>query len=148
GLSSQDLAKNQATELARANLATFINSVMDVNLSSKMGTEVSQAIVRDLTTGKDSQDMQQVIINVIKNNYTINANASIEGVQTVKTWRYIPEQNNQHVYGVVLAWTPQGYQSAENVKNGVDVRNDMDGSSSSNQVSVSESEDNPYLHQF
>lgn len=147
-LSSQDMAKNQAVQLARANLATFINSVMNVSLSSKMGTEVSQAIVRDLSTGKDSQDMQQVVTNIIKNNYTINASASIEGVQTVKTWRYIPEKTNQHVYGVVLAWTPEGYELAENVKNDMDATNNMGASSQGDQESVTSSEDNPYLHQF
>ncbi|MFZ9035446.1 MAG: DUF6844 domain-containing protein [Francisellaceae bacterium] len=148
-ISAGQVAQNQAEQFARANFSSFINGTLNIKDSSEMGQEISQELVKNLATGQSSQQNKNSIINRLKNQMTQFSNASLEGVKTIKKWRFDVANSNAKLTGVVLAWTQNQYKNAENVKNdNTELLTSASTGMQNDVTNVSQSDDNPYLHQF
>ncbi|WP_440615220.1 DUF6844 domain-containing protein [Cysteiniphilum sp. 6C5] len=159
---SLDIAVAQARAVAEANYANFLNSSMTTSQLTKLGRESAEYVFRNLTTDKENIKSTNNLINMLDNEIKNTASTSLSGVQVAKTWRYIQKGNNDAIYGVVLAWSPTSMRLAQKVKdfnantyNQAQQKHNTDKTNvvnkqnkQSNKAIVSESEDNPYLHQF
>jgi len=107
-------ARSTAIANADAQLAELINGTMSVKEQKKSGEETRKYVERELKPNSDT--IEKSIKNIIKITDKIaksQANAKLQGISTVKRWRYTTKDHHKYV-GVVRVWK---YSTLEAVNN-------------------------------
>jgi len=97
-------AKSDAVSNADAQIAELINGYMSVNNERKRGEEIKTFVEREVKL--DSATLEKTIKNIIKitrNKTKSSASAKLQGISTVKTWRYTAATGQKYV-GSVRVW--------------------------------------------
>ncbi len=97
-------AKENAISNANAQIAEVVNGYMSLKESRKTGEEIRKYVEREVKP--DSDSIEKTINNIIKitnNNAKSSAKMNLQGVSTVKNWRYTTDEGVKFV-GVVRVW--------------------------------------------
>lgn len=97
-------AKADAVSNADAQLAEIINGLMNVKNERKRGEEVRKYVEREMKP--DSDTVEKTIKNIIKITQKAaksSAQARLQGISTVKRWKYTAKSGQKFV-GVVRVW--------------------------------------------
>lgn len=97
-------AKAAAVSNADAQIAMIINGRMNAKNQRKRGEEIRKYVEREMKPGSDS--IEKTIKNVIKitqKEAKSSANAKLQGISTVKKWRYTAKSGQKFV-GAVRVW--------------------------------------------
>lgn len=97
-------AKADAISNADAQIAEIVNGVMSSKSERQRGEEVRKYVEREMKPGTDS--IEKSIKNIIKitsNEARSSAQARLQGISTIKTWRYTAP-TGQKFEGAVRAW--------------------------------------------
>lgn len=97
-------ARDTAIANADAQIAELINGQMSVKSQKQSGEEIRKYVERE--TRSDSDTIEKSIKNIIKITNKIaksSASARLQGISTIKTWRYTSPQKHKFV-GVVRVW--------------------------------------------
>jgi len=107
-------ARNAAISNADAQIAEIINGHMSVNNERKRGEEIKKFVEREVRV--DSDTIEKTIKSIIKitNNQTkSSASAKLQGISTVKRWRYTAKTGQKFV-GAVRVWKYSTLKSINN----------------------------------
>lgn len=97
-------AKENAISNANAQIAEVVNGYMSLKETRKTGEEIRKYVEREVKP--DSDTLEKTIKNIIKitnNRAKSTARMSLQGVSTVKNWRYTTDNGVKFV-GVVRVW--------------------------------------------
>lgn len=97
-------AQAAAVSNADAQIAEIINGRMNAKNDRKSGEEVRKFVEREMKA--DSDNIEKTINNIIKitnNEAKSSAHAKLQGISTVKSWRYTTENGHKFV-GAVRVW--------------------------------------------
>jgi hypothetical protein len=97
-------AKADAVSSADAQIAEIINGRMNAKNERKRGEEVRKYVEREMKPGSDA--VEKTINNIIKitqNEAKSSAQAELQGISTVKRWRYTAKSGQKFV-GAVRVW--------------------------------------------
>lgn len=97
-------AKADAVSSADAQIAEIINGRMNAKNERKRGEEVRKYVEREMKPGSDT--IEKTIKNIIKitqKEAKSSAKARLQGISTVKTWRYTAKTGQKFV-GAVRVW--------------------------------------------
>lgn len=97
-------AKADAVSSADAQIAEIINGRMNAKNERKRGEEVRKYVEREMKPGSDT--VEKTIKNIIKitqNEAKSSAQARLQGISTVKRWRYTAKSGQKFV-GAVRVW--------------------------------------------
>ena len=99
-------AKIQATNLARSQLATFINSRAAFTDSGWVGKN-SQVIIKLSPDGVQEKTRKKTLENIVEQTGRIQANVNLRGVTSVRSWtaRH-PLIKEQQMVGEIIYWSP------------------------------------------
>lgn len=98
-------AKKQAEINANAQIAETIAGHMNAKNATRSGEQIKQTVEREMKA--DAESIEKTMTNIIKivsNNAKSSAKASLQGITTVKRWRYTAPTGQRFV-GAVRAWT-------------------------------------------
>ena len=97
-------AKADAVSSADAQIAEIINGRMNAKNERKKGEEIRKYVEREMKPSSDT--VEKTIKNIIKitqNEAKSSATARLQGISTVKTWRYTAKTGQEFV-GAVRVW--------------------------------------------
>ncbi len=97
-------AKENAISNANAQIAEVVNGYMSIKESRTTGEEIRKYVEREMKP--DSDTVEKTVKNIIKitnNHAKSRASMNLQGVSTVKTWRYTTDKGVKFV-GVVRVW--------------------------------------------
>lgn len=97
-------AKNAAISSADAQIAEIISGEMNAKNHRKTGEEINKYVQREMKVNSDT--IEKDIKNIIKissREASSSAQAKLQGISTVKTWRYT-HKNGQKFVGAVRVW--------------------------------------------
>lgn len=98
-------AKNAAIANADAQIAEMINGRMNAKNVRKNGEETRKFVEKEMIAGSDT--VEKTIKNIIKTttkNSKTSASAKLQGISTVKTWRYTSRKTGLKMVGAVRVW--------------------------------------------
>ena len=160
GQSSASFAYQQADLMAKRNIAQAMAGTMSTSSSIKMAQQAAVTLVKNQSTGQETQKTTNEISKQLKTNMESQASASIKGLTQVKRWNYQVPGTTNKIYGVVYEWTPEFAQSASDVLNydyddakkqyapkTAIAPNEADAGDANARVSR-QSQDNPYENQW
>lgn len=113
-------ARNAAIANADAQLAELINGQMSVKEQRKTGEETRKYVEREMKPNSDT--VEKMIKNIIKITDRVTksqASAKLQGISTVKKWRFTTPDHHKYV-GVVRVWkystlaAVNGFDTVEN----------------------------------
>ncbi|ARU59147.1 hypothetical protein OLMES_5163 [Oleiphilus messinensis] len=118
-----DQLKSEAREAAISNadaqIAELLNGYMSVEIERERGEEISQVVEREVKADSDTVEKTiKNIISITNNKAKTSAKAKLQGISTVKTWRYTASTGQKFV-GAVRVWkysTLNAIQSFNQVK--------------------------------
>lgn len=97
-------AKSTAIANADAQIAEIINGRMNVKNERKTGEEIRKYVEREIKFNSDTIEKElKNIIKITNSNAKSSASARLQGISTVKSWRYTTEQGQKFV-GAVRVW--------------------------------------------
>ncbi len=97
-------AKDAAVSSADAQIAEIINGRMNAKNERKSGEEIRKYVEREMRP--DSDTVEKTIKNIIKmtnKNAKTSAQAKLQGISTIKTWRHTTKTGQKFV-GAVRVW--------------------------------------------
>ncbi|MCG8617753.1 MAG: hypothetical protein MI802_16175 [Desulfobacterales bacterium] len=97
-------ARSAAVSLADTQIAEIINGTMSAKSSRKTGEETRKFVERKMI--RDADTVERTVKNIIKitqREAKSRASANLQGISTVKTWRYTMEKGQKFV-GAVRVW--------------------------------------------
>lgn len=97
-------ARSTAIANADTQIAELINGQMNVKSQKKSGEEIKKYVEREVKANSDT--IEKTIKNIIKiTDKTIKSNASakLQGISTVKTWRFTTAEKHKYI-GAVRVW--------------------------------------------
>lgn len=159
GQSGANMAYQQASLMAKRNVAQAIAGTMNTSTTLRMAQEAAVDLVKNERNGKITQKTTNELSKQLRVNMETNAKANIKGLTQVKRWSYKVPGTANKIYGVVYQWTPELAEQAKAVINydydtakkkyapekSVTSHNSEDNTSS--RVSR-QSQDNPYENQW
>ncbi len=98
-------AKKQAETNANAQIAEAIAGRMNAKNATRNGEQIKQTVEREMKA--DAESVEKTMTNIIKivnNNAKNSAKASLQGITTIKRWRYTAPTGQEFV-GSVRSWT-------------------------------------------
>lgn len=99
-------AKMQAANLARSQLAAFINSRAAFADSGWVGKN-SQVIVELSPDGMQEKNRKKVLTNIVEQTARIQANVNLRGLTPVRSWTaQHPLIAEQRIVGEIIYWSP------------------------------------------
>lgn len=105
-------AKNSAVAKGNGQIAEIVNGRMNTNESLKTGEEIRTYVERELKPDSDTIEKTiKNVINITNRNIKSSAKVKLQGISTVKTWRYTSEDGHRF-YGAVRVWK---YSTLESV---------------------------------
>ncbi len=110
-------ARSAAISNADAQLAELINGRMNVNEQRKVGEETRRYVEREMRP--NSETIEKTIKNIIKITDKVvksKASAKLQGISTVKKWRYTTKDHHKYV-GVVRVWKYSTLEAINNFNN-------------------------------
>jgi hypothetical protein len=97
-------AKSAAIANADAQIAEIINGRMNVKNERQTGEEIRKYVEREMKVDSDTIEKElKNIIKITNKNAKSSASARLQGISTVKSWRYTTEQGQKFV-GTVRVW--------------------------------------------
>lgn len=119
-------AKDEAISNANAQITEIINGHMNVKNNRIRGEKVSKHVEREIKQGSATlEKMVENIIQITNNQAESFASAKLQGISTVKTWKYTLE-SGQEFFGAVRVWKYSTLQATKSFndpnfyKNGTD----------------------------
>jgi len=110
-------AKNSAVAKGNGQIAEIVNGQMNTNESVKRGEEIRTYVERELKPDSDTIERTiQNIINITNRNIKSSARVKLQGISTVKNWRYTTEDGHRF-YGAVRVWKYSTLQAVTNFNN-------------------------------
>jgi hypothetical protein len=98
-------AKKQAETNANAQIAETIAGYMNAKNATRSGEQIKQTVEKEMKADAESvEKTMKNIIKIVSNNAKSSAKASLQGITTVKRWRYTAPTGQKFV-GAVRAWT-------------------------------------------
>jgi hypothetical protein len=97
-------AREEAVSNADAQIAELINGYMNVKNDRQRGEEINKFVEREVKP--DSSTMEKTVKNIIKitnNNTKSSATAKLQGISTIKNWKYKSPEGH-HFVGAVRVW--------------------------------------------
>jgi len=110
-------ARSTAIANADAQIAELINGQMNVKSQKKSGEETRKYVERELKQNSDT--IEKTIKNIIKitdKTAKSSASAKLQGISTIKKWRYTSPDKHKYV-GVVRAWKYSTLEAVSNFNN-------------------------------
>ena len=97
-------AKENAISNANAQIAEVVNGYMSIKENRQTGEEIRKYVEREVKPNSDSVEKSiKNIIKITNNRARSSAKMNLQGVSTVKTWRYTTDKGVKFV-GVVRVW--------------------------------------------
>jgi len=107
-------AKSAAIDNADAQIAELINGRMNLESQRKSGEETRKYVEREVKPNSDT--IEKTIKNIIKissKESKSHASAKLQGISTVKRWRFTTEEGHKYV-GAVRVWKYSTLQAVNN----------------------------------
>jgi len=107
-------ARSAAIANADAQIAELINGKMNIKAQKQSGEETKKYVERELKQNSDT--IEKTIKNIIKitdKTAKSSASAKLQGISTIKKWRYTSPDKHKYV-GVVRAWKYSTLKAVEN----------------------------------
>jgi len=108
-------AKADAVSNADAQIAEIINGRLNVKEERSRGEEVRKSVEREMKLNSDTIEKTiNNIIKITKNHSKSSASAKLQGISTVKNWRYT-DKNGHKFVGAVRVWTYSTLQAVNSL---------------------------------
>ncbi|RLJ22569.1 hypothetical protein DJ030_01055 [bacterium endosymbiont of Escarpia laminata] len=110
-------AQSDAISSADAQIAEIINGYMNVRNERKRGEEIKKYVERKQRLESDTiEKTMKNIIKITSNNVRSSASAKLQGISTVKSWRYTASSGQKYV-GSVRVWKYSTLKAVSNFNN-------------------------------